>query len=91
MDFQQTPQAYEIIDNFFSSEEDDELVQAGQTAGAQPPAVPGEGGQTAQPPPQQFAFQPTQQNVPDEGFSFQWSGERRDDRSEEDGRTSMEN
>ncbi|KAL3104108.1 hypothetical protein niasHS_002135 [Heterodera schachtii] len=60
--------AYEIIDNFFSSEEDDELVAAGAAAGQQPP-TDAAGGAAAQPP--QFMFQPSQQNVPDEGFSFQ--------------------
>jgi hypothetical protein len=62
-------QAYEIIDNFFSSEEDDELVAAGaQAAGGGGTAVQaGAGGPQAQ----QFVFQSTQQNVPDEGFSFQ--------------------
>ncbi|KAI1712662.1 armadillo/beta-catenin-like repeat domain-containing protein [Ditylenchus destructor] len=44
--------AYEIIDNYFSSEEDDELV----TSSGQPA---------------DFVFESTQQNVPDEGFSFQ--------------------
>lgn len=44
--------AYEIIDNFFSSDED-EITNA---AGSLP-------------------FQPADQSVPDEGFSFQWFNE----------------
>uniref|UniRef100_A0A183BSF2 SICA antigen n=1 Tax=Globodera pallida TaxID=36090 RepID=A0A183BSF2_GLOPA len=64
--------AYEIIDNFFSSEEDDELVAAGAAAGQhQHPDAAGDAAgapvDAAQP---QFMFQPSQQNVPDEGFSF---------------------
>lgn len=45
--------AYEIIDNYFSSEEDEDIV--GQAAAEN----------------QNFVFESTQQNVPDEGFSFQ--------------------
>uniref|UniRef100_A0A915D876 Importin subunit alpha n=1 Tax=Ditylenchus dipsaci TaxID=166011 RepID=A0A915D876_9BILA len=45
--------AYEIIDNYFSSEEDEDVV--GQPAAENP----------------DFVFESTQQNVPDEGFSFQ--------------------
>jgi hypothetical protein len=72
--------AYEIIDNFFSSEEDDELVAAGAAAAAAAAAAAGGGQQHAQQQQQQapgaggqqqFIFQSTQQNVPDEGFSFQ--------------------
>jgi hypothetical protein len=61
--------AYEIIDNFFSSEEDDELVQA---AAGNAPGGGGVGGDISQhQQAAQFLFQSTQQNVPDEGFSFQ--------------------
>lgn len=45
--------AYEIIDNYFSSEEDEDIV--GQAAVEN----------------QNFVFESTHQNVPDEGFSFQ--------------------
>jgi len=46
--------AYEIIDNYFSSEDED--IVGGQQPSVENPA---------------FVFEPTQQNVPDEGFSFQ--------------------
>lgn len=51
--------AYEIIDNYFSSEEDDEIV--GQAVAA---AAAGQDNHS------NFVFESTQQNVPDEGFSF---------------------
>uniref|UniRef100_A0A914LD06 Importin subunit alpha n=2 Tax=Meloidogyne incognita group TaxID=654580 RepID=A0A914LD06_MELIC len=59
--------AYEIIDNFFSSEEEDELVQAAAGVAAGTAGM----GDAAQQQQAQFLFQSTQQNVPDEGFSFQ--------------------
>ncbi|KAL7077620.1 hypothetical protein ACQ4LE_002832 [Meloidogyne hapla] len=59
--------AYEIIDNFFSSEEEDELVQAAAGVSAGTAGM----GDAAQQQQAQFLFQSTQQNVPDEGFSFQ--------------------
>jgi hypothetical protein len=46
--------AYEIIDNYFSSEEDEDIVGAAAAEN-----------------PNNFVFESTQQNVPDEGFSFQ--------------------
>jgi hypothetical protein len=62
-------QANAIIDTFFSSEEDDELVAADAqgAGGGGTAAQPGAGGPQAQ----QFVFQSTHQNVPDEDFSFQ--------------------
>jgi hypothetical protein len=46
----------EIIDNYFSSEDEDAEIA---------------GAQANQAPPTGYVFESTQQNVPEEGFSFQ--------------------